>query len=685
MHANHYPLNPNIQLCRSVYRHGNPTAYAGYLRRLGFDALTADGEVAVYHAAAVQPDEKRSPIDRILLSPTVDPEGFLRALNAHIGFTLRNAGFLPVGKAARREYISPKMHVVPLAVEEGGLSQPTFPACAHLRWTWDIEHHSGRTWVVPLPGRCYLSSHDPNNPVVSSWLLRRGRVGEGIKALDLSTGKHRSLAYRDGKWGQLEQDEWKPLEGAGWRVTLNLETAKDLGYSEKAYYSAQFTFDDVQRILHTSSPFASLVLTLQPFELPADRSGQISGSHLRFARGSGRELREVLKLGVLEGPSQPVQLTVVASRKRSSEKDQEARQFLNAHLAPTASRNEPRMREALKSVGYKDTIATIWTKQRNGLSLKPFDVIKKVIHEYDPETGQLSEPGKLATLAQRAQADGRSLIALVLVDDEIDKNAHDALMRQFRGLKALPLKFSSLTLRTGYPSWINLALMLAQKAGAVPWCLESLPGVDEQTVFVGIDLGHDHRADRSHLAITLVDHRGCPLDARVSHCPRNDERIAVGAVARDLPPLIYRQAGRDPTQVIIHRDGRYMKGESEEIMDALRDVPRRTLVCIKKDANTRLAANGLEGAYFRLDQQRALMVTNVQARHTSMPAPLEVELVEPGDQSLDNAVAQVFWLTRVCQGSAYHPRRLPVTTEWANNIAATGRRVHLKGWEMSEE
>jgi hypothetical protein len=168
----------------------------------------------------------------------------------------------------------------------------------------------------------------------------------------------------------------------------------------------------------------------------------------------------------------------------------------------------------------------------------------------------------------------------------------------------------------------------------------------------------------------------------VSHCPRNDERIAVGTVARELPRLIYGQAGRDPTQVIIHRDGRYMKGESEEIMDALHDVPRLTLVCIKKDASTRLAAEELEGAYFRLDQQRALIITNVQARHTSMPTPLEVELEEPGEQSLDNAVAQVFWLTRVCQKSAYHPRRLPVTTERANNTAATGRKVHLKGWEQ---
>lgn len=47
-------------------------------------------------------------------------------------------------------------------------------------------------------------------------------------------------------------------------------------------------------------------------------------------------------------------------------------------------------------------------------------------------------------------------------------------------------------------------------------------------------------------------------------------------------------------------------------------------------------------------------------------------------------VSQVFWLTRVCQGNANFPKRLPATTGWANNVAGTGRRVHLKGWEYGE-
>ena len=124
MYANHYPLKTTIQVSRSLYRHRNPAGYASYLRWRGFDATPGGGGVLVYHATGEEPGEKRWLVSRILLSPSTDPDGFLRALNAHIGFTLRCAGFLKVGKGARREYISPETHVRPLIVEERGKSQP---------------------------------------------------------------------------------------------------------------------------------------------------------------------------------------------------------------------------------------------------------------------------------------------------------------------------------------------------------------------------------------------------------------------------------------------------------------------------------------------------------------------------------------------------------------------------------
>jgi hypothetical protein len=78
---------------------------------------------------------------------------------------------------------------------------------------------------------------------------------------------------------------------------------------------------------------------------------------------------------------------------------------------------------------------------------------------------------------------------------------------------------------------------------------------------------------------------------------------------------------------------------------------------------------------------RTVLVTNVQAKRRSMPRPIEIELVYSNHLSLRQVVSQVFWLTRVCLGDAFNPRRLPTTTGWANSVATTGQRVHLKGWE----
>ena len=152
---------------------------------------------------------------------------------------------------------------------------------------------------------------------------------------------------------------------------------------------------------------------------------------------------------------------------------------------------------------------------------------------------------------------------------------------------------------------------------------------------------------------------------------------------RDLSRFIFDRDCSSPTQVIVHRDG-YVAGESDDLIDALQDVPRLTVVSIKKDTCTRLTGEKLEGAFVELDERRTILVTNTQSKHNSIPAPVEIELVYSDHQNLRQVVSQVFWLTRVCQGNACFPRRLPATTGWANNLAATGYRKHLKGWEYCE-
>jgi hypothetical protein len=559
---------------------------------------------------------------------------------------------------------------------------------AHLRWTWELESSGGTLWLVPLAGRRFLTAEGPQFASLDRWLRKRLAENEKLKGIDLRTGRHRTLAIQDGAWGTETRGGWRQLDGDGWRVCLDMESLKELGYSVEAFHSAQFTFDALHTALVQMSPFGSVVTTTDTYTPPQNRVGAVDGAHLRFRKMVAREMKEVHRFGVLEPPPRSVRLVVVASRN-----DADTRKVLAAHLCDRATlAAHSGGEESLRSVGAadgRDTVATIWTTNRfgRGFQLPAFELGNPRLHEYDATTGYLLRGDVLNEQAEIAEREKVALIALVVLDDQLGRIEYDQLMQAFHRIKAVPIKFSSLAKRNSAivsgvePKWLNLTVLLAHKAGAVPWDLADLPGVTEQTVFVGIDLGHDHSRNRSKIALTLFDHRGRPLGRRVIQLGRNDERIPSEVLRCDLPRLILGRKGPPPTAVVVHRDGRYLEGESDEIIEALQDdILLLTLVAVKKDSCTRLNGAPLEGAFFELDDKRAVLVTNVQAERRSMPRPIEIERVYSNNHlSLREVVSHAFWLTRVYQGNAYTPSRLPATTRWANNVAATGCQVHLKG------
>jgi hypothetical protein len=623
------------------------------------DVVPIPGGVAIYHTTQCDP-VKANCVSREVFSVETDRELFARGVNGHIGLLLRREGFVAVGHPNRKQYIFPKPDAAGLRKDSASESEQPINVSAHIRWTWDVEFLSGNVWIAPLIGRQFLTCEGPNELYVSRWLATRLISNPHVVAVDVSTGRRARLALADGNWSHLENHGGGKLRGGNWRVTLDMRALKELGYSTAAYYSSQFTFERLVSEIQSCPAFRELVSTAEPRELRESQSGHLEGQCLLFRRGAGNALKQVLRLGVLEAPPGTVSITVAATNK-SSAKTSGLRITLNERLKPSGQ------------------ISKIWRGTANGLSLDPFKVVPQVIHAYDPETGKLTNPVALHKVAEEALDNGHSLVVLVVVPDRIGDRQFHVLLKEFRHLKALAVRESSLQDVSKYAAWVNLSLALSQKAGARPWLLHNLPGVDEGTVFVGIDLGHNHRTAATNLAVTLIDHQGRPVDAHVVRCPQMDEHLARDTVVAELRRLIQRRRPH-PTQVILHRDGRYFERESEDLQDALSEVANVTLVAIKKNSNSRLMDINLDGAFARLSPTRALLITNIQARSISMPVPLEVELIAAGHQTLESVTAQVFWLTRVCRGSAYHPRRLPLTTEWANNIAATGKKIHLLGW-----
>ncbi len=321
LRVNHFPLKSDIRVTRSCYRHSNPRGYWGYLRRGEWDAVAEADQVVVYHPMGTEPDEKRQPISREVLSAADHPERYRRGINALIDQLFRGSGFIRVDPRERREYISPADHVRSLVVKERGPNFPSLNARAHLRWTWEIEWCEGTFWLVPLPGRRFLTAQEPRFPSLDRWLRVRMTENRRIKGIDLNTGRHRTLTLRHEQWGMEARGSWEPLDGDGWRVCLDMESLKELGYSDEAFHSAQFSFDKLHAALRQSSPFGRLIATTDPLTPAEVRAGTVSGKHLRFRKGTARDLNEVHRLGILEPPPRHVRLLVVASQKDSPERD----------------------------------------------------------------------------------------------------------------------------------------------------------------------------------------------------------------------------------------------------------------------------------------------------------------------------------------------------------------------------
>jgi len=278
------------------------------------------------------------------------------------------------------------------------------------------------------------------------------------------------------------------------------------------------------------------------------------------------------------------------------------------------------------------------------------------------------------------------LVVLLVLHPEITKDARSQLMGCFRGCHVEQLQSSNLASffdwsTKGFCARTSLAVRIADRAGGIPWVLDSLVGTERQTLFVGLDLGHNHFSASSTIDLVCVDPSGRILEHKSIGPLRMNERVRAATILKDLPHILRNYSG-EYQQVIIHRDGRMMEMEKDDLMKLVSRA-RASIVGVRKNCCTRLAGEDSSNHALIMSRQRALCVTNRQNAKRAMPTTLEVVLEEPGGLDIESAVRQVFWLSRAYCGSVFQPKRLPITTWKANNIASTGQRVFVRS--MTDE
>ena len=607
-------------------------------------------------------------------------DGHARGVNGLIRRALVGAGYVLIdqGRAAlhptvgRQVLQTPRHQRVEVAVY------------AHLRWEWELEWHSGRTWLVLRPGRKFLSALPWRATAVQGWAGRLSPQVSRLHALCWDAGRRARLVR--------ENDVWSFQGAAGegrWHLSFSTETLKDLNLSADAHHTALPDMDELLRLVLLPGLWQPFVSSLDPCQ-PVGRV--IQGQRLRFGRGLGRDVSEIHKKGILSPPPQHVRLVVVPPHLSDEREASKLRRELLAHLLPRKQvlTNEDAaigLRKDLNRREDDDTFYTFWSagqyqdRPYARLGLEPFDLVRG-LHTYDSLTGGLLHPDGLKGKAQQAERDGRQLIGLTVLPDGLSKEARDALFEHLKNLGVHRIQSVSRAMlnrtRPEYMAWVNVAVKLARTAGAVPWDVVDMPGFTSDTMFIGVDLGHDHKSRESVPAFSLHDYLGRPVRGIVLPRRRNNERLELETLRQGFRKVLGRQRR---AHVVVHRDGRFLPGEVADFVVALRElgVLSSSLLAVKKSTLS-MVADAPDGTVLPLSGDRCLLITNTQA---SVARPSELQLMHSDGLTFEQLTEQVFWLTRVFMNNVQHPGSDPATVEWANGMARTGQRIKLPGWERS--
>lgn len=677
MKLNHFPLNPALEIFQTEFAHNNPRAFMGYLRHEGHVPEHKGDQVAVYHGGPVP--EFRGAVAGSSRRLQLEDADYSRGVSALIrqsmvrsGYVLTERGTGALHPLVERQRLQPP------------LNQPAeIGVYAHLSWQWEIERHSGGMWLVVRPGRKFLSALGWESNSIRIWANRVATRDAELHMLCLNSGKRGRLEFHNDAWASQRNEEGR------WHLSFSMAALKDLNLSGDAHMTALPDMNETLRLVRQPGLWEPFVTTLEPFEHP----GQIiGGKRLRFGRGLGRDVSDVHKKGILRPPPVPVRLVVVPPQLIDQRAAEQLRRELLAHLLPRdkvlknaeATRG---LRTDLNRKDEDDTLHTLWSagQFKNSrilkLGLEPFDLVNG-LHTFEPDMGTLCRPDALQGAAEQAKREGRQLIGLTVLPDGLTKEARDILFRQLKDLGIHKIQSVSRTMlnrtRPEYMAWVNMAVKLARTAGAVPWDVVDLPGVTENTVFIGVDLGHDHHRRESVPAFSLHDNLGRPVCGIVLPRQAGNERLNLKTLSQGFKKVLRKLR---PDQVIVHRDGRFLEGEVDDFLIALNDlgVSNVSLLAVKKSTLS-MVTETQDGAVLLLSGQRCLLVPNTQA---AVARPTELEMMHSDSLTFEQLTEQVFWLTRVFMNNVQHSSSDPAPIEWANGMARTGRRSMLPGWDRS--
>lgn len=243
----------------------------------------------------------------------------------------------------------------------------------------------------------------------------------------------------------------------------------------------------------------------------------------------------------------------------------------------------------------------------------------------------------------------------------------------------------------------NFVVRCLSKMNGIVSLLNNLH-VGKDAYFAGIDLGHAHDKTTgktfSQLIMVFFDSHGQQLYKSLIKNLTLNEVIQENDFRQGLENF-YRHLVKEkrqlPAQLIIHRDGRIHDGESEVFCRITAEIFPGSLLEIVEIIKSNFpylvstSASGISiaesGTYWMYPNHNyGILVTNDQGRENGeLPNPIVIKR-KHGQIPFEHVMAQVYWFCKKYTNNIYFPTRLPATTEIANNLVGTGKKIYRSSY-----
>lgn len=649
--SNQYRVHPTIELRQTDYSSTAPFELAAQWRKGGWAASEHEGRVRVFHGP-----ESPLPLEEAVASqllPLSESDATLKALNGLLkralvsaGYVAREDGKLTLFRAVQGEsvgspkYRSPKLYL-------------------HRTWTWEFQFQGDQCWLIPKPSLTKITE------LPAALFAQRFGHLEPTRTwsiIDPATGNlwtHQFLSDHAGA-------EWGTVPTA--RILYQPKTVAD---------PSSTSVDEVHAAVQGEPVFQTLADTQHPRTIEPEFFHPIQEKRLLVRKTLIQERSQINhnRTGIHRKPLKPVQLQFVVPADDSTAVDYLTLRFagenvLKARGLPRPEINVPGLWHSKWSLKAQAPLSWFSTK-----------------HSYDPQTGELLHPSSLEQSSDEArQSEGIQVTVAVLPDQRMSRKAFQQLRQELRPYNHVFIKPLSaperLTTETPQQCWgdvSRIALKILRASGGLPFELAPVPGISSGRHYLGLDVGRNLKEGWSQVALVLVDWRGHVVAKRVEKFEGDTERIPTRVLTETLPEWFaelrevnvhdpVRRAGPlRMTQLVVHRDGRFVGEELEELVGALGSSYRLDLIEIKKDSPLRITTEVHEPHLYQVSPSTAL-IFNVSATQ-GKTRPLEIKV--HGQTDLLEAARQVYWLSEMRTDELYRPGRLPITTFLADRIANT--------------